>query len=78
MEVREMLSRQEIRDAWKRLGDTPINDDEEIDTDYEVDGYKWAKGTHREDIWSYFDDIYPGGIACLMGLEHKPYNQINK
>ena len=44
---------------WKELGDTPINDEEEIDTDFFI----FEKGTHREEIWSWFEETFNLSIA---------------
>ena len=54
----------EIEKLWQELGDIPINDNEEIELDFHL----WKAGTHREDIWHWFDDQYEesGGVTSLM------------
>ena len=50
---------------WAKLGDIPVDDDGIIQESF----LWWPKGTDREDIWHWFDEKYPGGVAKLMGLE---------
>ena len=50
---------------WNELGDIPVNNDGIIQESF----LWWPKGTDREDIWHWFDEKYPGGVAKLMGLE---------
>lgn len=44
---------------WLAFGDIPINNDDEIETDF----YCWEKGTYRFEIWHWFDEKLPNGIA---------------
>jgi hypothetical protein len=37
----------------------PINNDDEIELDF----YCWKKGTYRFEIWHWFDEKLPTGIA---------------
>ena len=48
---------------WKKFGDIPIDDDEDIDIDFFI----WPKGTDRVYIWHWFDNNYPGGLEALNG-----------
>jgi len=50
---------------WDKLGDIPVDDDGNIQESF----LYWPEGTDREDIWHWFDEKYPGGVAKLMGLE---------
>jgi len=45
---------------WNKLGDTPIDDDENIDTDFkDIDGtVLFEKGTFREEIWHWFEETF--------------------
>ena len=52
---------------WSELGDIPVNDDGIIQESF----LWWPKETDREDIWHWFDEMYPGGVAKLMGLEEE-------
>ena len=46
------LKLEELKKLWNKLGDVPINEDEEIDEDF----LHFKKGTHREDIWHWFEE----------------------
>ncbi|NDU95674.1 hypothetical protein [Spirosoma terrae] len=51
-----------LEEMWAWLGDTPINVNDEIDEPF----LDWPKGTHREDIWHFFDEHHSKGVAWLM------------
>ena len=44
---------------WEEFGDMPINNDDEIELDF----YCWKTGTDRFEIWHWFDEKLPTGIA---------------
>ena len=44
---------------WEEFGDMPINNDDEIELDF----YCWKKRTDRFEIWHWFDEKSPNGIA---------------
>jgi hypothetical protein len=44
---------------WSAVADISINKDDEIETAF----YCWKKGTYRFDIWHWFDEKLPKGIA---------------
>ena len=50
---------------WDEFGDIPIDDNDETLESY----LWWPVGTNRFDIWHWFDEKYPGGVAKLMHLE---------
>ena len=50
---------------WNELCDIPVDDDGIIQESF----LWWPKGAHREDIWRWFDEKYPGGLRKLMGSE---------
>lgn len=52
----------EIEKMWDEFGDVPINDNDEIEKPF----YRWEKGTDRFEIWKWFDNNYPVGVAGLM------------
>lgn len=54
----------ELEKMWSALGDIPTNSDDEI----EVDFYWWEKGTNRFDIWHWFDEKLPNGLALDFNL----------
>jgi hypothetical protein len=47
----EQLRLGELYALWDRLGDTPTNDDDEIDAQF----IHFPKGTPREEIWHWFE-----------------------
>lgn len=51
---------------WKKLGDIPINEDEEIDEDF----MQFEKGTDRYEIWHWLEEKFDISIAKdLMGMK---------
>lgn len=52
----------EIESLWEELTDIPIDENERLDVDWQG----WNKGTHREEIWHWFDERHSKGIAWLM------------
>lgn len=44
---------------WNEFADIPIDDNDEIEQDF----YHWEKGTYRFDIWHWFDEKLPNGLA---------------
>jgi hypothetical protein len=51
---------------WTILGDTPVNEAEEI----EIDFLNFPKGTHRETIWHWFEETFNVVINDKMELEN--------
>ena len=47
---------------WQELGNVPIDENECLEEDF----YIWSKGTHREEVWEWFDEHYPNGVTGLM------------
>lgn len=75
----------ELENHWKKLGDTPIDEDERIDDSLTLETSKgiivFEKGTFREDIWDWFESQNENFmIAVAMGIakgEHrKIYDQV--
>ncbi|MCB0604359.1 MAG: hypothetical protein KDC25_05760 [Saprospiraceae bacterium] len=52
----------ELVKMWNEFGDIPINSKDEIEQDF----YYWEKGTYRLDIWHWFDEKLPNGLAELV------------
>ena len=55
-------NQEDIKKLWEKFGDTPINDNEEIDEDF----YIWEKGTDRYEIWHWFDEHLIQGLWRFM------------
>ena len=52
-----------LEELWARFGDIPM--DPETET-MEEDFLGFPHGTHREDIWHWFDERYSRGVAHLL------------
>ena len=52
----------EIEKVWEEFTDVPIDESECLD----IDWHGWNKGTHREEIWHWFDEHHSKGVAWLM------------
>ncbi|WP_336129443.1 hypothetical protein [Mesoflavibacter sp. CH_XMU1422-2] len=48
-----------LKIMWEEFSNIPIDLNDEIDEDF----YHWEKGTYRFDIWHWFDEKLPNGIA---------------
>ena len=55
-------SKQKLQELWEQFADVPINNNDEIDEDFN----NWKKGTDRFEIWHWFDEHYPGGVQLLV------------
>lgn len=74
-ELVELLRPSETLETfWDELGDIPVDDDGIIQESF----LWWPKGTDREDIWRWFDEKYPGGVAKLMGLANNIRNRFSQ
>lgn len=47
---------------WEKFEDVLVDDDECILDDF----LGFEQGTHREEVWHWFDERYSGGVAGLM------------
>ena len=54
-----------LEKMWKEFGDISANSNNEI----EVDFYWWETGICRFDIWHWFDEKLPNGLAVCFNLE---------
>lgn len=59
----------EIEKLWDELEDVPIDENECIDIDWR----NWSKGTHREEIWHWFDENHSKGVGWLMNERETKY-----
>lgn len=58
----------ELKKLWSDFEDVPIDKDECIDENFHI----WCKDTDRYEIWHWFDDRLPHGLAVdLMGLKRE-------
>ncbi|HHF7367763.1 TPA: hypothetical protein ACPSKY_002907 [Legionella bozemanae] len=44
---------------WEQLADVSINDEDEIEEDF----LHFEKGTNKFELWTWFDEKLPKGIA---------------
>lgn len=55
-----------VTDLWDALGNVPIDEDDQI----EIEWCGFGIGTHREEIWSWFESEFDCSVAVdLMRLE---------
>lgn len=52
----------ELERLWDGLADIPIDENECLDCDW----MGWKRGTHREEIWQWFDKYHSKGIYWLL------------
>lgn len=53
----------ELEVLWEQFGDLPMNPETEC---MEAAFLDFPAGTHREEIWHWFDERYSKGVAALM------------
>jgi hypothetical protein len=57
---------QDFRSLWNELGNIPIDEDENIEEDF----LHFEMGTHREEIWHWFEEEFDISVAKdLMYLQ---------
>lgn len=54
----------DLEKLWNEFSNIPINIEDEIEEDF----YCWKKGTYRFDIWHWFDEKLPNGLAIDFNL----------
>lgn len=52
-----------LEEIWQQLTDVPMNPETEC---LEAPFYDWTTGTHREEIWHWFDERHSKGVAYLL------------
>ncbi len=64
------ITDEDLEKMWESLGDVPIDNDERLETDFEIPelNIRFQKGTHRETVWEWFDVRHSKGVAYLMGI----------
>lgn len=53
---------EELEELWEKLGEVLVNNRDEIESEF----LKFPIGTHREEIWHWFDERYEGGVIYLQ------------
>ena len=53
----------ELEDLWKLFGDVTMDSETEC---IEEQFLGFPKGTHREDVWRWFDERYSKGVYGLL------------
>ena len=61
MMIKDLNPDKPIEDKWRELEDVPF-DDEYLSENW----WLFKKGTHREDIWHYFDEHHSKGVHYLL------------
>lgn len=56
----------ELEEMWGEFGDIPMNPETEC---IEEPFMGWPAGTHREEIWHWFDDRHSKGVFHLLYRE---------
>ena len=54
-----MKTLEELQELWNQLGDIPVNNDDEIEEDF----LDFPVGTDKFEIWHWFDEQCPNGLA---------------
>ena len=60
-----------LESMWDELEDVPIDENECLDVDWQG----WSKGTHREEIWHWFDEQHSKGVGWLMNERETKYKR---
>ena len=55
---------EQLEKLWGILGDIPVNDNDEIMERF-ID---FPAGTHKEDVWHWFDEKHSKGVYVLMHI----------
>lgn len=67
----KMMSDAELEAMWDEFGDVPM------DPETECMEYQWMDfpaGTHREEIWHWFDERHSKGVYYLMFERRMAYD----
>lgn len=54
---------EELNRMWAEFSNMPVTNGDSIESAF----YEWPAGTDRLDIWSWFDEQYPTGLAVHLG-----------
>ncbi len=61
--MKEHFTDAELEELWDEFGDVPMNPETECIEDPFME---WDAGTHREEIWHWFDEKYSKGVVYLL------------
>lgn len=61
------ISDEDLEKLWKLFGNIPVNENDEIEEPF----IGFAAGTHKEEVWHWFDERYVYGVAVLCGIAKK-------
>jgi len=64
---KEDVNDREVENFWDELEDVPVDENECLDIDWQ----SWSKGTHREEVWHWFDEHHSKGVGLLMNEYEK-------
>lgn len=64
-EIYSFTDKELARELWDRFGDVPMNPETEK---IECDWNGFEKGTHREEIWHWFEETF--GVSVAEDLMH--------
>ena len=64
--MNKWLRDDDAESLWHEFGDVPMDPETEC---IEQDWHGFKAGTHREDIWHWFEEAYSVSVARLMGVD---------
>ena len=59
----KMKNLEQAKKLWSDLGDTPIDEEDNIDEDFVAGDITFEKGTDRLDIWYWFEENFNLSVA---------------
>ena len=62
-----MKTLEELKKLWDELGDIPVNNNDEIEEDF----LSFPAGTDKFEIWHWFDEKCPNGLAKDLMFKSK-------
>ena len=64
-DANQAFSPEQLESLWNHLSDVLVDNDGHL----EVSWRHFQVGTHREEVWSWFESLHPNiSVAALMGL----------
>ena len=61
-----MVDQETVEKMWRDLEDVPFDEDKNKELILAENFYDFEKGTEREEIWYWFDENHPKGVAYLL------------
>lgn len=62
---------EDFNKMWEKLGDIPINENEEIEEDF----LHFKKGTDKFDIWHWVEEKYNVCLGDILNKKEKKNNE---